>query len=449
MPPAGESVPGQSPSAASTRVTTASTVRSASPPRPNRTAVAPNPGDRTGSPDGPDRRDGGLEAHSAGLGHRQGPPAGGVEGVEVERHVERVHPGGDRRRPGAERRETGRRAEHPGPEVGHPRRGEHPRLGLVQDLAAEERRLVLPDRRAVTGCHEVRVASPEGHREGHPPDVPRGRGVRRVEVAVGVEPGEREPRSRAGRGAGRPAPRLARAVAAEQEEPGGGRLAGRVVPIAQGPIDVIRRVAAGTRRSAPGSSPLGRRRGPARLVRDVAGVAGSGSRRDPGRATRRSTIPRRRSSAGVRSIPPKWPPSAVGEPTMTIVSFIRRGYGARPPARTAIRDGMIGRCASPTSSSSATSPAGSSPSATCSAASDVEGYPMAELLALADDETRALWDGPPLGLHGVDRAPAAAGARSPRSTSGSSPTTCSSSPAPRRPSSASPTCSSGRATTRS
>ena len=25
-------------------------------------------------------------------------------------------------------------------------------------------------------------------------------------------------------------------------------------------------------------------------------------------------------------------------------------------------------------------------------ASDVEGYPMAELLALADDETRALWD---------------------------------------------------------
>ena len=30
-------------------------------------------------------------------------------------------------------------------------------------------------------------------------------------------------------------------------------------------------------------------------------------------------------------------------------------------------------------------------------ASDVEGYPMAELLALADDETRALWDGLRLG----------------------------------------------------
>ena len=26
-------------------------------------------------------------------------------------------------------------------------------------------------------------------------------------------------------------------------------------------------------------------------------------------------------------------------------------------------------------------------------ASDVQAYPMAELLALADDETRALWDG--------------------------------------------------------
>ena len=30
-------------------------------------------------------------------------------------------------------------------------------------------------------------------------------------------------------------------------------------------------------------------------------------------------------------------------------------------------------------------------------ASDVQGYPMAELLALADDETRALWDGLDLG----------------------------------------------------
>ena len=30
-------------------------------------------------------------------------------------------------------------------------------------------------------------------------------------------------------------------------------------------------------------------------------------------------------------------------------------------------------------------------------ASDVEGYPMAELLDLADDETRALWDGLALG----------------------------------------------------
>ena len=30
-------------------------------------------------------------------------------------------------------------------------------------------------------------------------------------------------------------------------------------------------------------------------------------------------------------------------------------------------------------------------------ASDVQGYPMGELLALADDETRAMWDGLALG----------------------------------------------------
>ena len=58
---------------------------------------------------------------------------------------------------------------------------------------------------------------------------------------------------------------------------------------------------------------------------------------------------------------------------------------------------MMSPCASRTSRSSGISPAGSSPSSTSCAPSDVEGWPMAELLALADDETRAMWDGLRLG----------------------------------------------------
>ena len=41
-------------------------------------------------------------------------------------------------------------------------------------------------------------------------------------------------------------------------------------------------------------------------------------------------------------------------------------------------------------------------------ASDVEGYPMAELLALADDETPGVVGRPSPGLHRVDRPPAPA-----------------------------------------
>ena len=74
---------------------------------------------------------------------------------------------------------------------------------------------------------------------------------------------------------------------------------------------------------------------------------------------------------------------------------------------------------------------------------------MADLLALADDETRGAVGRPPPRLHGIDRPSAAARARSRRCTTASSPTRSSCSPAPRRRSSASRTCCSGRATTRS
>ena len=76
-------------------------------------------------------------------------------------------------------------------------------------------------------------------------------------------------------------------------------------------------------------------------------------------------------------------------------------------------------------------------------ASDVQGMPMAELLALADDETRGLWDGLTLGYtestgHPLLRREIAGLYERDRS-----PTTCSCSPGPRRPSSASRTCCSG------
>src|SRR5437899_1844561 len=97
-----------------------------------------------------------------------------------------------------------------------------------------------------------------------------------------------------------------------------------------------------------------------------------------GRARSRSSNLRSRSPAGVRSIPGRWPPSAVGTPTIAIGPFIARivrHHGSvridefaleRYFARWEFKADRL-LCAS-----------------------DVEGYPMAELLALADDETRAL-----------------------------------------------------------
>ena len=58
---------------------------------------------------------------------------------------------------------------------------------------------------------------------------------------------------------------------------------------------------------------------------------------------------------------------------------------------------MMRRCASPTSPWNATSPAGSSRSSTCCARRTCRATRWHELLALADDETRALWDGLTLG----------------------------------------------------
>ena len=123
----------------------------------------------------------------------------------------------------------------------------------------------------------------------------------------------------------------------------------------------------------------------------------------------------------------------------------------RSPAATVRRrpEATLRRCASTTSSSSGSSPATSSPSRHLLCASDVEGWPMADLLALADDETAELWRDLRLGLHGVARPPAAAprdrhAVRGDRARRGARVQR-----APRRRSSSSRTCCWARATTRS
>ena len=63
---------------------------------------------------------------------------------------------GDRRAPRGQGRPPGVGRDHARPEVGDRAGREHPRLGLVEDLTADQRRIRLADRRAVTGRHEVR-----------------------------------------------------------------------------------------------------------------------------------------------------------------------------------------------------------------------------------------------------------------------------------------------------
>ena len=72
-------------------------------------------------------------------------------------------------------------------------------------------------------------------------------------------------------------------------------------------------------------------------------------------------------------------------------------------------------------------------------ASDVEPYTLAEALALADDETRALWDALSLGYTETAGLPAAARGDRRALPGASRPRTCSSSSEPRRGSSPSPT----------
>src|SRR6187399_2408320 len=107
-----------------------------------------------------------------------------------------------------------------------------------------------------------------------------------------------------------------------------------------------------------------------------------------GSAARRSASPSRRSSAGVRSIPAKWPPRAVGDPARTMVgdiapSLASGGHHASMRLTDFALERYFARWEFHVEH--------------LLCASDVQGYPMTELLALADAETRAMWDGLTLG----------------------------------------------------
>jgi hypothetical protein len=135
---------------------------------------------------------------------------------------------------------------------------------------------------------------------------------------MGIEPGDPETGPRSGSADPGHGTGVGRAIAAEDQQLSVVQSAAGVVRGAdQGPGDVVgqpRQVGAD-----PGAVP-----GPWILVGDPAGLVStspasrSSAPASPGRARRRASSPRARSSAGVRSIPSKWPPSAVGEPTITI-----------------------------------------------------------------------------------------------------------------------------------
>ena len=196
-----------------------------------------------------------------------------------------------------------------------------------------------------------RLAAAAGHRERHAPDVARRRRVGRVVVAVGVEPGHRQPPP--GPGGLDPGERagVARAVAADDEQASRRRRRSR-----QRRRDHAPSRAAGTR-----------------AIRARFFARGSGSSRKPG-AIARSPASRRLvpASPGRARDPIEQPELAQpGRRQVHAAEMAAEGrrhadeddvsrHRVEDRRRRRCRSGMMPRCDSPTSRWSATSPAGSS-----------------------------------------------------------------------------------------
>ena len=189
-------------------------------------------------------------------------------------------------------------------------------------------------------------------------------------------------RRAAGRARAQPGhrPGMRGAVAAEDQEPRVVRAVRRATP-RRG-----RARAGGTRRSPPGSSPAGPDRGgtPGRWCRSPASRSSTPAR--PGRA-RKPLEQAELAQPGRGPFHPGQVTAERGRDADDRDRCIHRGHGAASWIRLRIAEFALERYFARWEFAAE--------HLLC--ASDVEGYPMAELLALADDETRALWDGLRLG----------------------------------------------------
>ena len=229
-----------------------------------------------------------------------------------------------------------------------------PRFRLVEDLPADERRVGLPHAGRVAGREQVGRSAAAEHRERHPPDVSRGRRVGRVEVPVGVEPGDPKALARPRPAEAAQRARVGRAVTADEQQrrpriaiergrdvAGQARQVGGDPLAVLGPWIVVRRPA-GVVVRIPGVVPARIRQAGPRGKSVQEAVIAEGARR-PLHPAEMATQSGRRAGEHDRS------------------GHRRGAYGA--PRRS----GMMPGCDSPTSPSSATSPAGSSRSTTCCA----------------------------------------------------------------------------------
>ena len=224
---------------------------------------------------------------------------------------------------------------------------------------------------------------PQQHRERHPPDVARRRRVGRVEVAVRVEPGDGVDGRPVAPHAGRPSRRRGRV----QSPPRTSRRASARPPRRQRRRHEVAlpRQELADRRPVLGSrirvrpEPVARSaRSPSSWIGDPASPGRSRNPVDQSRAPRipagASSIPDRMTTERRRDTDDRdWRmPSSSMVPHhrgMRIADFALERYFAQ--WEFAVEHLLC--------------------------ASDVEGYPMSELLALADTETRALWKGLRLG----------------------------------------------------
>ena len=293
------------------------------------------------------------------------------------------------------------RTQHPGPEVGDPGRRQHPRLGLVEDLATEQRGVTLATVGPSTAATRSGSPRPQSIAKGIPQTLPDG-----VVSGVLKSPWASNQAIASGRSV---APRASPAIApacAVQSPPSTSQ----------------------ARRRGRGTG-ADRRRDQVALARQERAIAarflarGSGSGANPGSMARSPASPPR---------PPARPGRAASAVDASPARAARPAF-ASIPDKVATQRGrdtddddrirswppwcpMMSACASPSSPSSATSRAGSSRPSTCCARRTSRATRWPSCSPSPTTRRAALWDGLAPRLHRIDRPPAPARARSRRCT---------------------------------